>query len=402
METNILFNMINIFRKEVDKEKYFIVRYYLESQSNLRDASWNLAIGQSVGNPNMRNQWETNELFENHSCIILDDESQLKTLYKGIVKIAFPIINIDFKTDGISHLLVNIMGGQMDIDNINKCSVIDIEFPKSVKDCFLGPKFGINGIREYTKVFDKPLLGAIIKPKTGISPKILLEMVKELVEGGVNFIKEDEIMSNPSFCKIEERVPLIMDYLKDKNVIYCVSIHSDYPYIIDRVKKVYELGGNGVHVNFWCGIGVYKAIRELDLPIFVHFQKSGDKIITNKNHDFHIDWRVICKLAGMMGVDFIHAGMIGGYYKWDEIETIDAVKILNEHNVMPALSCGFHPGLTKWVTDKVGINYMANVGGAIHGHPDGTTNGTKAMRQSIDGIYEKEYERAIDKWGKNN
>ena len=47
---------------------------------------------------------------------------------------------------------------------------------------FLGPKFGIDGIREYTKVFDKPLLGSIIKPKTGISPQVLLEMVKELVD----------------------------------------------------------------------------------------------------------------------------------------------------------------------------------------------------------------------------
>lgn len=392
--------MINIFRQTVNTEKYFIVKYFLKSQTNLRDAAWNLAIGQSVGNPNMRNQWEADELFEKHSCIILHDEELLMSFKQGNVDIAFPIINIDFKTDGISHLLVNIMGGQMDIDIIEKCSVLDITFPKSVEDLFLGPKFGIDGIRNYTKVHDKPLLGSIIKPKTGISPQVLLEMVKELVEGGVNFIKEDEILSNPSFCTIEERVPLIMDYLKDKNVIYCVSIHADYPYVIDRVKQVYELGGNGVHVNFWCGLGVYKTIRELDLPIFVHFQKSGDKILTNKNHDFHIDWRVICKLAGMMGVDFIHAGMIGGYYKWDEEETIDAVKILNQYNVMPALSCGFHPGLTEFVTNKVGNDYMANVGGAIHAHPNGTLSGAIAMRQSIDGNFGKEYEESIKKWGK--
>jgi ribulose 1,5-bisphosphate carboxylase large subunit-like protein len=177
-----------------------------------------------------------------------------------------------------------------------------------------------------------------------------------------------------------------MDYLKDKNVVYCVSIHSDYPYILDRVKQVYELGGNGVHVNFWCGLGVYKAIRELDLPIFVHFQKSGDKILTNKNHDFHIDWRVMCQLAGMMGVDFIHAGMIGGYYKWDEKEVLDSVNILHEYNVMPALSCGFNSSLTQMVTDKVGPNYMANVGGAIHGHKDGTLAGALEMRKSIDNL----------------
>ena len=389
-------------KNEIDLTEHFLVKYYLESRTTLEDAAWNLSIGQSVGNPNVRNQWETDELFKNHSCkiIIPEDPSILQTK-SGIIEIAFPVINIDFKTDGIAHMLVNIMGGQMDINDINKCQVLDITFPQSVKDCFLGPKFGIAGIREFTGVKDKPLLGAIVKPKTGITPEVLLEMVKELVEGGVNFIKEDEILSNPSFCLIEERVPLIMDYLKDKNVVYCVSIHSDYPYILDRVKQVYELGGNGIHVNFWCGLGVYKAIRELDLPVFMHFQKSGDKILTNKNHDYHIDWYVICKLAGMMGVDFIHAGMIGGYYKWPEEEVFESIAILKENNVMPALSCGFHPGLTDWVTSKVGNDFMANVGGAIHGHPGGTIAGAKAMRQSIDNHNGEELKQAINKWGKH-
>ena len=372
--------------------------YFLESTKSLKDAAWQLAIGQSVGNPNVRNQWETDELFENYSCKIIEDDVDF-SIKSGIIKIAFPVINIDFKTDGISHLLVNIMGGQLDIDSIEKCQVLDIEFPKQVNDLFLGPKFGITGIREYTKTHNKPLLGAIVKPKTGITPKVLLEMVKELVEGGVNFIKEDEILSNPSFCSIEERVPLIMEYLKDKNVIYSVSIHSDFPYLLDRVKLVHKLGGNSVHVNFWCGIGAYKSIRELDLPIFIHFQKSGDKILTNKNHDFHIDWRVISKLAGMMGVDFIHAGMIGGYYKWEEKEVLDSMEILRKWNVMPALSCGFHPGLTEYVNERVGNDYMANVGGAIHGHPDGTLAGSLAMRQAIDKNYGKEYYKAIEKWG---
>ena len=376
--------MVNIFRESVNTEKYFIVDYYLESSKSLRDAAWQLAIGQSVGNPNVRNHWETDELFENHSCLVLGNEQELEQVKSGNVKIAFPTININWRTDGVSHMLVNIMGGQLDIHSILKCHVKSIDFPQHVRNEFLGPKYGIDGIREFTGVKDKPLFGAIVKPKTGISPETLLEMVKELVEGGVNFIKEDEILSDPSFCPIEERVPLVMDYLKDKNVVYCVSIHADYPYILDRVKQVYELGGNGVHVNFWCGLGVYKAIRELDLPIFIHFQKSGDKILTNRNHDFHIDWTVMCQLAGMMGVDFIHAGMIGGYYKWPEDETVEAVKILNELNVMPALSCGFGPELTESVTKAVGNNYMANVGGAIHGHKDGTLAGALAMRKSID------------------
>jgi ribulose-bisphosphate carboxylase large chain len=391
-----------IFTLTLNKEEYFIATYELEGVHSLHDAAWELAIGQSVGNPNVRNQWETDELFEKYSAKIIGDKEELKIIKRGVIDIAFPVVNTNWKEDGITQLLVQVMGGQMDIDNIKYCRLLNIVFPESVKKYFLGPKYGIGGIRDYLKLEGKPLLGGIIKPKTGITPDILLQMVKELVEGGVNVIKEDEILSNPDFCPISVRVPLIMEYIKQsgKNVIYAVCINSDFPYVIDRVKQVYELGGNAVHVNFWNGLGVYKAIRELDLPIFVHFQKSGDKILTDITHRFSIDFNVICLLAGMMGVDFIHAGMWGGYSSTDMNKLKDTLSILREYKVMPALSCGMHPGIVNAIETNFGVEFMANTGGAIHGHPNGTKNGAIAMRSAIDKNFDcNQYKLAIEKWG---
>jgi ribulose-bisphosphate carboxylase large chain len=162
---------------------------------------------------------------------------------------------------------------------------------------------------------------------------------------------------------------------------------------------VYELGANAIHINFWSGLGVYKSIRELDLPIFIHFQKSGDKVLTNKSHDYHISWDVICDLAGLMGVDFIHAGMWGGYMSDSEGELNNTLNILHNRNVMPALSCGMHAGLIEATNKRFGLNYMANIGGAIHGHPNGSKSGAIAIRQSIDKNYGNEYYTAIEKWG---
>lgn len=375
---------MNIFVENIDTSRYFIVTYFIESKTNLRDSAWALAMGQSVGNPNFRSVWETEELFAEHSCLIINDEDWLKRNKSGIVKVGFPTKNIDFKTDGVSHLLSNIMGGQLDIDIIDKCHILDLEINNDIIDSdFNKPKYGITGIRQFTNAYNRPLLGSIIKPKTGISKYVILDIVKELVDGGVDFIKEDEILSNPAFCRLEDRIEYIFNYLDGKNVVYCASITSDPIHLIDRVKLVHSLGGNGVHVNFWSGLGSYKSIRDLDLPIFLHFQKSGDKIFTNRNHNFYIDWIVISKLAAYMGVDFIHSGMIGGYYKWPEDETIDSVKILNSLNVMPTLSCGFNPALTQMVTDKVGIDYVANVGGWVHSHPSGTKSGVSEMKKSI-------------------
>lgn len=391
-----------IFKNSVDTEENFIATYILEGKNSLRDAAWELAIGQSVGNPNVRNKWESDELFEKYSCKVIGDENELSKVTRGKIDIAFPIINTNWKEDGITQLMVQVMGGQLDIDNIKYCRLLELKFPSKVIDYFKGPKFGIQQIREFVGIQDRPLLGAIIKPKTGISPEILVQMVEELVAGGVNFIKEDEILSNPSFCPISVRVPLVMDAIRrsGRNVVYCVCINADFPYVIDRVKEVHALGGNGVHINFWNGLGVYKAVRELDLPIFVHFQKSGDKILTDKNHRFSIDWNVICQLAGLMGVDFIHTGMWGGYMSTDEDELRQAIDTLHKHNVMPALSCGMHSGIVNAVRKRFGNDFLANCGGNIHGHPNGSIAGAQAMRSAIDENFDcPEYKLAIEKWG---
>jgi ribulose-bisphosphate carboxylase large chain len=387
-------------REEINIQDYVIATYRLSSNVSVNDAAWNVAIGQSVGNPNVRNEWETDELFEHHSCIILDDKVRLSVPGTLEVAIAFPKVNTDWETDGISHLLCQLMGGQVDIDIVTGCRLIKLELPDSVKSHFRGPKFGLSGFRGFTGQYNKPLLGGIVKPKIGVSPETLLEMVKQMVDGGVDFIKEDEIMSNPAVCPLDKRVDIIANYLakQSRNVVVCHCINGDPHVVMDRVKRVHELGGNGVHINVWSGLGVYNSIRKLDLPLFLHFQKSGDKVFTDVNHRFSISWPVLCQLATMMGVDTIQTGMMGGYSNDDPVELQEAITVLRAGNTTPVLSCGFHPGLVEKITALAGNDYMANVGGAIHGHPGGTIAGARAMRQAIDKTYGLEYDQAINKW----
>jgi ribulose-bisphosphate carboxylase large chain len=394
---------MDLFRpvESLDQEKYYLAYYEMSSKTTLREAAWNLAIGQSVGNPNVRNEWETEELFENHSCIIVGDEQQYLNSSEGLVCIAFPVANTDWETDGISHLLCQLMGGHVDIDVIQKCRLVDLVLPSSVKKHFLGPKFGITGIREFTGQHNKPIFGSIVKPKIGITPEVLLEMVKQMVDGGADFIKEDEIMSNPAICPLDVRVDMIANYLakQSRKVVFCHTINCDPHILADRVKRVYDLGGNGVHINVFSGLGSYNSIRKLDLPLYLHYQSSGAKVFTDVNHRFSIAWSVMCQLATLMGVDTIQTGMIGGYSNDNPDDILKCMSILREGNTLPVLSCGMHPGLVNHVTNLVGPDYLANAGGAVHGHPGGTVNGAKAMRQAIDFTHNEEYNLAINKWG---
>ena len=408
----------SIICQDVSPDENIIATYILsssENKYNLFDLAWNLAVGQSIGNPNIRSLFETDEMITQHSCKILGKKEELVKKKEGIVKIAFPLVNINLENDGISQMLCHFMGGQLDINMFEKCVLKDFQLPKKSKRFFLGPKFGIKGFRDFVNNHDRPLLGAIIKPKVGASKEVLLEITKQLVDGGVEFIKEDEIMSNPDVAPLEERVPYIMKYLNslERKVVYCFSITSDFPYCLERVKQVYELGGNGVHINFWSGLGVYNAIRKLDLPIFLHFQKSGDKILTNKKHNFHIEWQVICKIARMSGADFIHAGMWGGYYHEEEDDLRKTIAVLTDgcdyEGTVPSLSGGMHAGLVGVIRNRFGNDVMCSCGGSIHGHPSGTLAGTKAMKQAIDAAAKEidldsidlknELKEAIDKWG---
>ena len=377
---------IDLVRDEKDLGKYFYVTYDVESTVSVYDAAWGIAVGQSIGNPSKRSVWETDEMIENHCAKILRSPDFDKK--KGTVTIAFPNANMDWDGDGIAHLLCMIQGGQVDIDTIKKCRVMDIDIhPQILDSYFKRPAHGITGMREFTGVFGKPLFGGIVKPKTGITPQTLLDMTKELVEGGVNFIKEDEIMSNPNICRLEDRVELISNYIAGKRVVYCFCINSDPAHIENRARFVAQNGGNGVHINIWSGLGSYRTIRNLDAGLFIHYQKSGDKVITGKQNPFGIEWStVICKLAAMAGVDTIHAGMWGGYLSDPEPEITSYMRTLRERNVVPALSCGMTAELIPPIVEKFGVDWMANVGGAIHGHPDGTLAGTKKIRDAIDAL----------------
>lgn len=382
---------------------YFLVEYYLESSTNLKEAAWALAVGQSVGNPHNRAEFETDELFREHSCFILEDPSELEKKKEGHVLIAFPEKNINFKTDGISSLLVQIMGGQCDIDIITKCVVKALRITPGMRECLKGPAFGMGTMKYLCGISnDQVLLGGVVKPKIGLSPSKYFDLVKLYIDNGCNFIKEDEILSNQGFCPLEDRVSLIANYIRDTNskVFYCVSLQADPPYLLNYARRVHELGGNGVHVNFHCGMGAYKAIRDLNLPLLIHFQKSGDKILNCKSHNYSIDQSVLFELAAASGCDTLHAGMIGGYMDNDTEELKGIITRINRNHAIPALSCGMHPGLVDYIKSIIGhANWMASVGGAITSHPMGTAAGVRAMLQATTGNHGKEYAAAVEKWG---
>jgi ribulose 1,5-bisphosphate carboxylase large subunit-like protein len=373
--------MMKIYKDSIP-ENHFTVDYYVESKKTLVEVAEAIAIGQSIGNPSVRNEFETDELVENHCAKIIGDYDDLKSKNKGTIKIAFPTININWEEDGISQFICDIMGGQTDIDIIEKCHVIDVDIFDYYE--ILKPKFGISGIRKITGQYEKPILGCILKPKIGLRPKEIAHIVKEMIDGGADLIKEDEIMCNPVFANYEDRLGYIRDIIKDKPIVYLATCNGDAHKILEKAKKIHDNGSNGLHVNLWSGFGTYRSVRKLDLPMVIHYQKSGDKVITHKNNPYMISWYVLCKIATWCGIDTIHSGMWGGYLSDDPIELKTIMDYLSNNNVLPALSCGMNAELIPKVTEKFGYDYLANVGGAVHSNPNGIKAAVIELRRAIE------------------
>ena len=382
-------------------------------------AAKGVAIGQSIGNPDVRLDNETTELLENHLSIILDHPDNLKNKKEAIVRIAFPIKNFDLEQDGITQLICTFMGGQMDIEEILGCRLVDVEFPNIFLKNFKGPKIGLDEIRKRTNSIRRPLLGGIVKPKTGLDIETLKDVCIKMVRGGVDFIKEDEILGNPSCCPFEERVKIVNDVVQNeasklnKEVFYAPCVNSDLPYLIKRIEFLVKNKMKAYHLNIWTGLQTYKYLRSFDFNIAMFYQKSGDRVITDKNNVYSISWNVLLKLARISGADFIHAGMWGGYLSDTKEDLTNWLSILTSKNdlnfkkTVPSFSCGSHPGLVQTTVKNFGIDIMMSLGGSMHGHPSGTVSGAKAMRQAFDLLFQKspnesalkEYNEAIEKWG---
>tara|TARA_B100000902_G_scaffold395647_1_gene454694 strand:+ start:339 stop:1598 length:1260 start_codon:yes stop_codon:yes gene_type:complete len=407
-----------LFNESVDTNKYFIAKYFLKSNDMLKAAK-GIAIGQSIGNPNVRLEGETAELLENHLAIILDHPENLKNKKEAIVKIAYPVKNLNLEEDGVTQLTCIVMGGQMDIEEILSCRLMDLELPEVFLKTFKGPKIGMNNIKKRTNCIDRPLLGGIVKPKTGLDIETLKKVCVNMVKGGVDFIKEDEILGNPSCCPFEERVKIVNDAVQNeaaklnKEVFYAPCVNSDLPYLLKRIELLVEQNIKAYHVNIWSGINMYKYLRSFDFNIAMFYQKSGDRVLTDKNNLYSISWGVLLKLARISGADFIHAGMWGGYLSDSKDDLSQWMSILTSthelgfNKTVPSFSCGSHPGLVDTTVKNFGNDVMMSLGGSLHGHPSGTISGAKAMRQAFDlnknseidksGL--TEYNEAIEKWG---
>lgn len=404
-------------------DKYIIATYYLESKDISKDLyqlAKNISLDQSAGT------WtdvegETLEMLEKYGARVVDlNLLPSDSKNSAIAKIAYPIVNFPIE---IPMILATVAGNLMSQDGVK---LLDIQFTEKVLDKLVSPLVGVSGIRKKLNIEkEKPLIGAILKPCIGVEPEISAEGAAKAALGGVDVIKDDELLSGPSYSPMVKRVSTVMEHLKavgkEKDVLYAVNITGRN--LLERAYRAIEAGANALMVNhFTLGWGIIEELvidlkdKGYEIPILGHIAGAG-AIYKSKNSG--IAAPLLCgKLSRLAGLDIAVIYPDQGRFKFSTNELIEIQKSLNKKlgsakKCLPMLAGGLHPGKVPYMMDLLGNDILITAGGGIYGHPDGAEAGAKAMRQALNAhlnnikITEaakeyKELNKAISTWGVYN
>lgn len=334
-----------------------------------------------------------------------------------VLRIGYPVVNFD---DDLPLLFGSIMGNISALPNM-KC--LDIDFPESFVKTFKGPKFGIKGVRDILGVYDRPLVNNMIKPCTGYTPDIGADLFYKAAVGGVDFIKDDELIAGDrKFNSIEERVTKNMEAayraekVKGEKTLYTCNITDEISRLKDNAMKAIRAGANALMIDGWAnGLSALRVLAEdpdINVPILSHPCFTGTAYSAPYQG---ISTTVINKLTRLCGADIqVIPHPIG---KFDQLQHVSIKAMITGtgkfYDIKPIFTLwggGTIAGNIPYMMDLVGNDCIMGAGAAVHGFPDGPTAGAKALRQAIDAALKKiplreyakshkELQVAIDKWG---
>jgi ribulose-bisphosphate carboxylase large chain len=338
---------------------------------------------------------------------------------RKIARIAYP--EDLFEAGNMPQILSSIAGNIFGIKDIENLRFLDIHFPRSIVDSFRGPRFGIEGIRKLTRIKDRPFTGTIIKPKLGLNEREHAAVAYEAWIGGVDIVKDDENLSSMRFNLFENRIKetlKLRDRAEEKTgekKIYIPNVTADTREMLRRAEIVSAEGGEYIMVDILtAGWSALQTLRDEGPELVIHAHRAGHAAMT-RNPRHGISMKVLAKVARLIGVDQIHIGTFGvGKMIGKPEEDLEYKSALTEDMdkkaALPVASGGLHPGRVEKLLKISGPDIVIQMGGGIHGHPEGTASGATALRQAVEAFTSgisladyakghKELKGALDRWG---
>lgn len=386
-----------------------VATYLIETRHPLAQAAEIMAGEQSAGTF-VKVPGETPELLSKHGAKVVniteleavsDPSLPGSKLPRGAsadapyrraeVVISFPFANIG---TSLTALITAISGNLFELSPFSGLRLLNVEIPADFATVYPGPQFGIAGTRQLTGVYDRPLLGTIIKPSVGLTPDETAALVRTLCEADLDFIKDDELQSNAPHSPFADRVRAVMRVINDhaqatgKQVMYAFNITGDLDDMRRHHDLVLEHGGTCIMLNMLAvgAAGLAYMRKHAQLPI--HGHRAGWGAMT-RHPLLGMEYVAFQKLMRLAGMDHLHVnGLRNKFCESDDSVIASAQACLTPlfrpgDAAMPVFSSGQSAAQAPSTYAALGSpDLMFLAGGGIMAHPAGITAGVLSLRQA--------------------
>jgi ribulose-bisphosphate carboxylase large chain len=294
----------------------------------------------------------------------------------------------------LPQLMASVLVGEgCETARFTRCRLVGLEWPDELVAALGGgPRLGLDGVRAWlgSGAETRPLLGGIVKPSLGLGPAEVAATAAALARGGCDMVKDDELLADPDWCPLLERVPLVAAALAGVGhpCLYAANISGPIDTLLHRAAAAVEAGATALMVNaFATGIDAVRAVAAagLGVPVLAHRVGAGP---IARNPEVGVDGSVLCELTRIAGADLVQIGGFGGklFDTSEEVARNLAAcrRPLGGSRVpVPVNGGGVWAGSTPDVLGAAGADVMLLLGMGAYEHPGGPEAGARSVQQSI-------------------
>ena len=307
-----------------------------------------------------------------------------------LLRVAFPQANF---RGSFAMMMTALVGN--DVSTALQSKLLDLEFCGGSLRSFRGPAKGMEELRKLTGVTGRPVVLNMIKPCTGFTPEEGAKLFYASACGGVDLIKDDELLGSPSYNQVARRVSAYLKAAESayertgKHTVYMVNITDTPERMRDNAKAAIEAGAQACLVNYV--FGGLDALAEIceefgdRLFIMAHYAGVGVLNWATGGISNRVFVGLLPRLAGA------HAVMTMNPDHGDPAAMLDFRQIVQAQNLplpgvrplVTAVGGGVTPVNQRELQKELGGDVIIGIGGAIQGHPMGTTAGAQAAMAAV-------------------
>jgi ribulose-bisphosphate carboxylase large chain len=318
-----------------------------------------------------------------------------------------------FEEGSVVNVLTSLVGNVFGFKAIRSLRLEDIRFPLAFVLTCGGPPNGILVERDKMDKYGRPLLGATIKPKLGLSAKNYGRAVYECLRGGLDYTKDDENVNSQPFMRWRDRfesvavaVTTAQAETGERKGHYLNVTAGTVENMFERAEFAKQLGmpiimHDFLTAGFTANTSLANWCRNNGMLLHIHRAMHA---VLDRNPHHGIHFRVLTKALRLSGGDHLHSGTVVGKLEGDRKATLGWIDLMRESYIeedrsrglffdqdfghmpglFPVASGGIHVWHIPALVSIFGDDSVLQFGGGTLGHPWGNAAGATANRTALE------------------